>query len=58
MALITRHNNAQTKNKHDCVEPAFSLLSWLGIILYIAVSLEDSSKYGFIAKLFNYTNKD
>lgn len=58
MALITRYANAQTQNKHDCLSPALSLLSWLSIILYIAFSLEESSKNGFIAKLFNYTDKN
>lgn len=57
MAIITRYANAKEKSKHACLEPSFSLLSWVGVVLYIIFSLDESSKDGFIAKLLNYTNK-
>jgi hypothetical protein len=58
MAIITRYANAKEKSKHACLEPSFSLLSWLGVVLYFICSLDESAKDGFIAKLLNYTNKE
>lgn len=58
MAFIIRRENAKAKHKFACAPPSISLLSWFGVIMYTLFALEDSSKEGFIAKLFNYTDKE
>lgn len=57
MALIIRWGNAKEKSKICCLPPKFCLLSWIGIVMFIAFCLEESCKDGFIAKLFKYTDK-
>ena len=58
MAIIVRYENAKEESKQACVVPSFCLLSWLGVAIYIYVTLQDSCEDGFIAKLFNYTDKE
>lgn len=58
MALIIRWGNAKETSKSCCMPPKFCLLSWFGVSMFIAFYLEESSKDGFIAKLFKYTNKN
>lgn len=57
MALTIRWGNAKETSKIYCMPPKFCLLSWLGIVMFIAFFLEESSNNGLIAKLFKYTNK-
>lgn len=58
MAFIVRYENAKEESKQTCLYPSFSLLSWIGVAIYVICILEESYKNGFIAKLFNYTDKE
>ena len=58
MAIITRYENAKEKSKQTCLDPSFSVLSWIGVAIYVICTLEKSYKNGFIAKLLNYTDKE
>lgn len=57
MGIIIRCVNAKEKRKHACLEPGFSLLSWFGVVVSVLICLIESCKNGYIAKLFNYTDK-
>ena len=58
MSFLIRCTNAKEKSKCTCMTPGMSLLSWIGVILYIGFSLQESAEDGFIAKVFKYTDKE
>jgi len=57
LAIIIRCVNAKEKSKYTRLEPIYSLLSWTGVVMCFFIALDESSKNGFLAKLFNYTDK-
>ena len=57
LAIIIRCINAKEKSQDSCYTPILSLLSWIGVALYIFLVLCESAEKGFLAKLFNYTDK-